>query len=74
MSRKASWIAVAVSDARENHCRMKMKIFKTEAGDWEGLEKTINDWLNTGGGRIVRIKYVTHANHEATMFVTVWWE
>ena len=53
---------------------MKMKTFKTEGGDWEGLEKTINDWLNTGGGRIARIKYVTHANREATMFITVWWE
>ena len=57
-----------VSDARENHCKVTMKIFKTEGSDWKGLEKTINDWLDAEGERIARILRVTHANHGGAKF------
>jgi hypothetical protein len=49
---------------------MKMKIF--HSADWGMLEQTISEWLKKE--RVNRLLCVTHTNHEATMFITVWWK
>jgi hypothetical protein len=49
---------------------MKMKIF--HSADWGILEQTISEWLKKE--RVNRLLCVTHTNHEATMFITVWWK
>ena len=48
---------------------MKMKIFHN--ADWGILEQTVNEWLKTE--HISRLLCVTHTNHEAMIFITVWW-
>ena len=49
---------------------MKMKIF--HSADWGILEQTISEWLEKQC--INRLLCVTHTNHGATMFITVWWK
>jgi hypothetical protein len=70
VSRKASRIAVALSGALREALQMKMKIF--HSADWGILEQTISEWLKKE--RVDRLLCVTHTNHEATMFITVWWK
>jgi hypothetical protein len=47
---------------------MKMTIFK---GSEIEVEKEINTWLKAE--RINKIRHVTHVNHGATVYITVWW-
>jgi hypothetical protein len=63
-------MAVAVSGASREALAMKMKIF--HSADWGMLEQTISEWLKKE--RVNRLLCVTHTNHEATMFITVWWK
>ena len=62
--------SVAVSGASREALQMKMKIF--HSADWGMLEQTISEWLKKE--RVNRLLCVTHTNHEATMFITVWWK
>jgi hypothetical protein len=47
---------------------MKMTIFK---GSEVEVEKEINNWLKAE--RINQIRYVTHVNSGATVYISVWW-
>jgi hypothetical protein len=47
---------------------MKMTIFK---GSEIEVEKEINKWLQSE--HINKISHVTHVNHGALVYITVWW-
>jgi len=70
VSRQSALDSVAASGASREALVMKMKIF--HSADWGILEQTISEWLKNE--RINRLVCVTHTNHEATMFITVWWK
>jgi hypothetical protein len=52
----------------DNPSAMKMTIFK---GSEIEVEKEINTWLKAE--RINKIRHVTHVNHGAMVYITVWW-